>query len=152
MRGNILAHAVKGPRPLLLIYTFIYLSFTTALPPKQQTTCNWQTAVKQVVKETWICERNVFRHLSKGKSKPFAIFRNRNYYEGIGTEYGISSTFMVYFVSERWLIYSYVFLVLWKLPCQWHSNRLRDITESQTLFVPINALLYILCILMSFCS
>jgi hypothetical protein len=69
-----------------------------------------------------------------------------------GTEYGISSTFVVYFVSERWLIHSYVFLVLWKLPCSWHFNRLRDITESQTLLVSTNALFYILCILMSICS
>jgi len=34
------------------------------------------------MEETWIGERNVFRHLSNRKSKLFAILRNRNYYEG----------------------------------------------------------------------
>jgi hypothetical protein len=52
------------------------------------------------MEETRIGERNVFGHLSKGKSKLFAMFQNRNYYEDIGTKYGISGTFVSYLFQK----------------------------------------------------
>ena len=152
MRGNILARAVKGPRPLFLIYIFIYLSL--------QLHSLWNNRPHVNDKPLW---NKLWRRHESVKETSSAIsqkvkvnysqfLNNRNYYEDIGTENGISSACRAYFVSERWLIHSYVFLNLCKLPCQWHCNRVRDITELQTLLVPTYSLFYILCILMSVCS
>jgi hypothetical protein len=150
MRGNILARAVKGPRPLFLIYIFIYLSLQLHSLRNNRPHVN----DKPLWNKLWKRHESV-KEMSSAISVNVnysQFLNNRNYYEDKGTENGISRAFIAYFVSERWLIHSYVFLILCKLPCQWHFNRLRDITELQTLLVPTNALFYILCILMSVCS